>query len=64
MDCFGSSVGISSVVKQLGKPCKIILGADTTAIDYFLSKLKSDPKYDNLFISKEELMNKLMKKLY
>ena len=62
MDCFGSSVGISSVVKQLGKPCKIILGADTTAIDYFLSKLKSDPKYDNLFISKEEAYEQINEK--
>lgn len=62
MDCFGSSVGISSVVKQLGKPCNIILGADTTAIDYFLSKLKNDSKYENLFISREEAYEQINEK--
>lgn len=62
MDCFGSSVGISSVVKQLGKPCNIILGNETTAIDYFLSKLKKDPRYDNLFISVEEAYEQINEK--
>lgn len=54
MDCFGSAVGMSSVVKQLGKPCNIILGNDTYAIDYYLNKLKEDKNYDNLFISREK----------
>ena len=54
MDCFGSSVGLSSVVRQLGKPCNIILGNETAAIDYFLEKLKRDSRYDNLFVSVEE----------
>lgn len=60
MDCFGSSVGLSAVVKQLGKNCNIILGDETAAIDYFLSKLKKDSRYDNLFISLDnayELIN-------
>lgn len=59
MDCFGSSLGISSVVKQLGKHCNIILGKDLSAIEYFLGKLKTDSRYDNLFISIEEA-NKLI----
>jgi cyclic-di-AMP phosphodiesterase len=62
MDCFGSSMGISSVVKQLGKPCNIILGEETVAIDYYLSKLKKDKAYENLFISKDEAYNYLNEK--
>lgn len=62
MDCFGSSVGISSVVRQLGKPCNIILGKETNAIDYFLSKMKNDTKYSNLFISVEEAYNQINEK--
>lgn len=59
MDCFGSAVGLASVVKQLGKNCNIVLDNDINAIDYFLGKLNSDPKYDDLFINIEEARNKL-----
>lgn len=54
MDCLGASVGIWSTVKQLGKNCNIILNNDTNAIDYYMSRLKNDNKYDNIFISPEE----------
>ena len=54
MDCFGSSIGLAAVVKQLGKPCNIILGTETAAIDYFMTKLRKDSSYDNLFISVED----------
>lgn len=62
MDCFGSSIGLSAVVKQLGKPCNIILGKETAAIDYFLDKLRSDSRYDNLFISIEEAYEQINEK--
>lgn len=51
MDCLGAAVGIWSAVRQLGKSCNIIIDNDTTAIEYYMSKLKNDSKYDNLFIS-------------
>lgn len=54
MDCLGSAIGIWAAVKQLGKSCNIIIDNDTTAIDYYMSKLKADNKYDNLFISSLE----------
>lgn len=54
MDCFGAALGVSSVVKQLGKPCKIILNKDTSAIGFFLDKLKEKTEYSELFISSEE----------
>jgi len=59
MDCFGSAVGLASVVKQLGRNCNIVLDNDTNAIDYFLNKLNNDHKYEDLFINIEEARNKL-----
>lgn len=59
MDCFGSAVGLASVVKQLGRNCNIILDNDINAIDYFLNKLNNDPKYYDVFISIEEAKNRL-----
>ena len=59
MDCFGSAVGLSSVVKQLGKTCNIILDNDTNAIDYYLNKLNKESKYDDLFISVEGARDEL-----
>jgi c-di-AMP phosphodiesterase-like protein len=59
MDCFGSAVGLASVVKQLGKTCNIVLDNDTNAIDYYLNKLNKESKYDDLFISIEDAKDKL-----
>ncbi len=59
MDCFGSAVGLASVVKQLGKKCNIILKNDNSAIDYFLNKLYKESKYDDLFITIEEAKDNL-----
>lgn len=54
MDCFGAAIGMTSIVKQLGKPCNIILGKDTVAIEYYLNKIKQIKEYDNIIISLEE----------
>ena len=59
MDCFGSAVALSSIVKQLGKSCKIILNNDINAIDYFLNILKKDEKYSDRFISLEKAHEEL-----
>ena len=59
MDCFGSAVGLASVVKQLGKTCNIVLDNDTNAIDYYLNKLNKESKYDDLFISVEDAKDEL-----
>ena len=55
MDALGSAVGLWSAIRQLGKSCNIIIDSDTNAIDYYMSKLKNDNKYDNLFISTAEV---------
>lgn len=59
MDCFGSAVGLSSVVKQLGRSCNIILDNDTNAIEYYLNKLYREPKYYDLFMDIEDAKNEL-----
>jgi c-di-AMP phosphodiesterase-like protein len=59
MDCFGSAVGLASVVKQLGKNCNIALKNDTSAIDYFLNKLNKESRYEDLFITVEEAIDNL-----
>ena len=51
MDSFGAAVGLWSAIRQLGKSCNIIIDNDNNAIDYYMNKLKSDSKYDNLLIS-------------
>ncbi|MGL5353683.1 MAG: DHH family phosphoesterase [Clostridium sp.] len=62
MDCFGAAVGIASVVRQLGKPCNIVLNNDTNAIQYYLNKVKSDSKYNNLLITADEANKQLTEK--
>ena len=54
MDSLGASIGLWSSIRQLGKNCNIKIDNDITAIDYYMTKLKKDDKYDNLFISSEE----------
>ena len=54
MDSFGAAVGLWSAIRQLGKSCNIIIDNDNNAIDYYMNKLKSDSKYDNLLISSSD----------
>ena len=53
MDCLGAAMGLASVIKQLGKKCNIVLNKDTNAIEYYLNKLKDEPRYDDLFTTVE-----------
>jgi len=62
MDCLGAAMGLSSVVKQLGKTCNIVLNKDTNAIDYYLEKLKDNSKYNDLFTTVEYAMENINKK--
>lgn len=59
MDCFGASVGLASIIKQMGKSCNIILNRDINAIEYYLNKLADQDKYDGVFISSEEAKNNM-----
>ena len=59
MDCFGASVGLANVIKQMGKNCSIILNDDTNAIEYYLNKLSEEKKYEGIFKSSEEAKSEL-----
>lgn len=59
MDCFGASIGLASIIKQMGKSCNIILNRDINAIEYYLNKLANQDKYDGVFISSEEAKNNI-----
>lgn len=59
LDCFGAALGLSSVIKQLGKPCKIILNKDNKGIEFFLEKLEGNLEYNDLFTSSEEIYDKI-----
>ena len=59
MDCVGSSVGMASVIKQLGKPCSIVLDDDISAIEYYLNELKRDSKYANLVETSEDVKKEM-----
>ena len=59
MDCFGASIGLASIIKQMGKNCNIILNRDINAIEYYLNKLADQDKYDGVFISSEEAKNNM-----
>ncbi|ENZ00205.1 DHH family phosphoesterase [Clostridium thermobutyricum] len=54
MDCFGSALALSTIVKKLGKKRSIVLGNDTFAIQPFFSKIKELEEYSDLFTTYEK----------
>lgn len=54
MDCFGASVALSSIIKQLGRDCNIILNNDIIAIGNFLGRVNQDATYNERIITLEE----------
>lgn len=62
MDCFGASIGIASVVKQLGKDSSIILNNETKAIDFYYNKLKESGYNQSKFISVDEALQRIDEK--
>lgn len=59
MDCFGSAMGIASVIKSYNIDCNIVLNNDTNAIDTFLNDVKSRPEYKNLLVENAYAMSKI-----
>lgn len=62
MDFLGAAMGLSSVVKQLGKTCNIVLNKDNNAIEYYLRRLKDNSRYNDLFTSVEYAMENINEK--
>ncbi len=59
MDCIGAAIGVASAIKQLKKPCFVVLPEEHKAVDSFVNKLKEDKDYDDLFISPEECLEEI-----
>lgn len=59
MDCFGSALGVSSVVKSYGIECNIVLNDDINAIENFLGTVKSKPKYKDLIVNNDYAISKI-----
>lgn len=59
MDCFGAAIGLSAVIRQLGKTCRIVIGDDTKAVDIYLNKIKEEYKDKDIFINYEDVINKI-----
>lgn len=59
MDCFGSALALSTIVKKLGKKRSIVLGNDTFAIQPFFSKIKELEEYNDLFTTYEKVYKEI-----
>ncbi|MCY6485350.1 DHH family phosphoesterase [Clostridium aestuarii] len=57
IDSIGAAIGISSVVKALGKESYIILDSINNGIENAIKKMKKEGLYDEIFISKQECIN-------
>jgi len=53
-DCFGASMGVAKMARQLGKPVHIILSDMNEGVDKFMEMLKDKKEYADLFISAKE----------
>lgn len=49
-DCFGASVGVAKMARQLKKPAHIVLSDMNDGIEKILTLMKKDPLYDGLFV--------------
>ena len=54
-DCFGASLGVAKMARQLGKPVHIILSDMNEGIDRFAELLKGKPEYQQLFVPVKDL---------
>lgn len=60
LDCIGSSIGLYSIVKSLGKECYVVLNGVNHSIKLIMDKFQQDESYDGVFIDSKkamELMN-------
>lgn len=54
-DCFGASLGVAKMARQLGKTVHIILSDMNEGIDRFADLLKNKEEYKGLFIAEADL---------
>ncbi|MDQ2085118.1 DHH family phosphoesterase [Herbivorax sp. ANBcel31] len=62
IDCLGAALGIYSIAKKREKQANIVLNKSNSNIDSMISKIEADKKYENLFISSGDALEKTGKK--
>jgi cyclic-di-AMP phosphodiesterase len=53
IDCLGSAVGLSSVIRQMNKECYVVIDGPGASIGNIMDKFKKDATYDKLFINSD-----------
>ncbi len=56
LDCIGAAVGVKRIAEFFEKPCYVIVDESTTSAGEFIAYLKSNPGYENIFISPDDAM--------
>ncbi len=59
VDCIGSGLGLYRLVASLGKEAYILLDSSGDSLKNLLAKLENNPKYENVFINKNEALSKV-----
>lgn len=57
IDCFGSAMGLYSIIKTFNKECYVILESENNAIKQVLDKFNNDKDYEGAFITSETCKN-------
>ena len=56
-DCFGASMGVAKMARQLGKPVKIVLSDMNEGIGKFSDILKDNEEYQDIIVRASDLVN-------
>ncbi len=59
IDCLGSSVGLHSVIAQLGKKCFIVLDNVNESIRPILCEIKKEKEYQDVFLHSQNCKDKI-----
>ena len=58
-DCLGSALGIYRIAKSLGKDAYILFNGKGIGLDGLVKRLNKDKAYDNVFLTTDEIANKI-----
>ncbi|MEN8904664.1 MAG: DHH family phosphoesterase [Clostridiales bacterium] len=59
IDSLGSALGIFRIAKNRDKKANIVLSGSNPTIETLLKKLEDDIEYDNIFVNKTEVLDKI-----
>ena len=59
IDAMGSALGVNRFVKSLGKQGYIVYNSSEQTIENFMEYINNSPEYEEIFINKNEALNKI-----